>query len=73
MGLIEMGGSDVTFDCVEYVTVNSDRTFTLTDSTVYWKVTPDGGSRVEGSDSLVVTQKVFELLDNGMFKTSDKK
>ncbi len=73
LGLIKRGGSDVDFDCVEHVTVNPDRTIVLIDSMIHWKVTPDGGNRVEGSDSLVVTRKAFELLDNGKFKIPNEK
>jgi hypothetical protein len=73
LGLIEMGGSDVDFGCVEYATVNPDRTIVLLDSTINWKVTPNGGNRIEGSDSLVVTQKVFTLLENGRFQKPKNK
>lgn len=71
--LIEMGGGDVDFSCIEHVTVNPDRTMLLIDSTTNWQVTADNADRIEGSDTLIVTQKVFELLDNGRFKTSVKK
>ncbi|MDJ1482946.1 hypothetical protein QNI16_20760 [Cytophagaceae bacterium YF14B1] len=73
LGLIEMGGSDVGFDCIEHVTVNPDRTMLLIDSTTRWQVTADNAAPIEGSDTLIVTQKVFELLDNGRFKKSIKK
>lgn len=72
LALIERGESDVDFICIEHVTVNPDHTIVLTDSMKHWKLTPDGGSPIEGSYKLVVTRKVFNLLENGRFQKTEK-
>lgn len=60
----DWGGNDPSIGTTEIVTINSDYTIHLIDSTSTFDVGPNG-DRIEGTGKLTVTNERYQILENG--------
>lgn len=61
-------GDDMGYKSSEYITVDNDKTISVIDSTITWKITADKTNIIEGSDSLSIGNAIYKLDKKGIFR-----
>ena len=61
-------GDDMGYKSSEYITVDSNKTISVIDSTITWKLNADKTNIIGGSDSLSIGNTIYRLDKKGIFR-----
>jgi hypothetical protein len=68
LGPYKKSGFDIGYECVEYLTVNADKSIRVIDSTKKWKLNKDKTDIIESSMKLSVGTTSYTVTSDGKFK-----
>lgn len=68
LGPYKNAGFDIGYECMEYLTVNADKTISVVDSTKRWKLNKTKTDIVESSMKVSVGTTLYSMGNDGKFK-----